>query len=93
MIMQNWMNRLSKLLGADSAFGATIFIAAHYKALLRVVCDVCWKNRKHQPHIIICTNHLYTILSCLNKQLQDGGHALMKQLISFILMWFLWEAF
>jgi hypothetical protein len=77
------MDRFSKLIRTDNAPRAAVLHAARYEALFRVIGNICGKNGIDQPNSTICTNHLYTILSCLNERLQDSSHALMKQLIAF----------
>jgi len=68
----------SLLIQHYSAPWAPIFHATGHEALLWMITNKHSKNQEDTTHKTVCTCHLNTLSSCLNKWLQQHTHALMK---------------
>lgn len=66
----------------DLSYRTPILYTACNKALFRVVCDICCKNRMDVSHLTISASGVYAVQGCSLERVKDDSHAVVKCLIS-----------
>ena len=73
------------ILGAYQTLWTATLLHASHQALLRMVCDVCGKDRVDISNEAVGADHLDAIKSSFHQGLQERAHAVMEQLVACML--------
>lgn len=63
-------SEFTMLIGWDHTLGASVFLAADNKTLLRVIGNISCKNWEHMMDVPISTCHVDPVASCFHQRFE-----------------------